>query len=118
MGEEEYSCAMNVLSDRSRESLLKAIHRRMTPQPIKIRADVELTCFESAGVEAIKEAMRAGEAVSKNSSQGEDTESNEKNDQGKEEDEEGVEVKFKEEQPEVKVKLVAPPLYVLTTQVK
>ena len=117
MSEEEYSCAMNVLSDRSRESLLKAIHRRMTPQPIKIRADVELTCFESAGVEAIKEAMRAGEAVSKSGTQGKDVESNEKNEEGKEDEEEGAEVKSKEEQPEVKVKLVAPPLYVLTTQV-
>ena len=57
----------------------------MTPQPLKIRADVELTCFAYDGIERIKDAMRAAEATST------------------------------EECP-VKMKLVAPPLYVLTTQ--
>lgn len=57
----------------------------MTPQPLKIRADVELTCFQYDGIERIKEAIRAAEACST------------------------------EECP-VKMKLVAPPLYVLTTQ--
>ena len=33
--------------------------RRMTPQPIKVRADVEMTCFAYDGVERIREAMRA-----------------------------------------------------------
>ena len=42
----------------------KNIKRRMTPQPLKIRADVELTCFAYDGVLHIKEAMRAAEAVS------------------------------------------------------
>ena len=51
----------------------------------QIRADVELTCFAYDGVLHIKDAMRAGEAVSK-----------------------GDVI--------VKMKLVAPPLYVLTTQ--
>jgi hypothetical protein len=68
-----------------REALLKNIKRRMTPQPLKIRADVELTCFAYDGIERIKDAMRAAEATST------------------------------EECP-VKMKLVAPPLYVLTTQ--
>jgi len=68
-----------------RESLLKNIQRRMTPQPLKIRADIELTCFQYDGVLHIKEAMRAGE-------------------------------KGGTEECPVKVKLVAPPLYVLTTQ--
>ena len=31
----------------------------MTPQPIKVRADVEMTCFAYDGVERIREAMRA-----------------------------------------------------------
>lgn len=68
-----------------REALLKNIQRRMTPQPLKIRADIELTCFQYDGVLHIKEAMRAGE-------------------------------KGGTEECPVKVKLVAPPLYVLTTQ--
>jgi translation initiation factor 2 alpha subunit (eIF-2alpha) len=68
-----------------REALLKNIKRRMTPQPLKIRADVELTCFAYDGVERIRDAMRAAQALST-------------------------------EDCPVKMKLVAPPLYVLTTQ--
>jgi len=45
-------------------TLLKDIRRRMTPQPLKIRADVELTCFQYDGVLHIKSAMRAAELVS------------------------------------------------------
>ncbi len=37
------------------------IKRRMTPQPLKIRADVELTCFAYDGVERIRDAMRAAQ---------------------------------------------------------
>jgi translation initiation factor 2 subunit 1 len=36
----------------------------MTPQPLKIRADMELTCFSSDGIECIKDAMRAAESCS------------------------------------------------------
>jgi translation initiation factor 2 subunit 1 len=45
-----------------KDALLKNIKRRMTPQPVKIRADVELTCFQYDGIEHIKAAMRAAEA--------------------------------------------------------
>ncbi|KAG8747935.1 hypothetical protein FRC10_010554 [Ceratobasidium sp. 414] len=45
-------------------SLMSTIARRLTPQPIKLRADIELTCFQPAGIDAIKRALRAGEAVS------------------------------------------------------
>lgn len=41
-----------------REALLKNIKRRMTPQPLKIRADVEMTCFQYDGIEHIKAAIR------------------------------------------------------------
>jgi len=68
-----------------RDGLLKNIKRRMTPQPLKIRADVELTCFQYDGVEHLKAAIRAAEALST-------------------------------EDCPIKVKLVAPPLYVVTTQ--
>ncbi|KAK9898611.1 translation initiation factor eIF-2 alpha subunit [Cystobasidium minutum MCA 4210] len=39
------------------------IARRLTPQPVKIRADIEMSCFSYAGIDAIKRALRAGEAV-------------------------------------------------------
>ena len=45
-------------------SLKSTIARRLTPQPIKLRADIELTCFRPAGIDAIKRALKAGEAVS------------------------------------------------------
>ncbi|KAG8791910.1 hypothetical protein FRC12_007825 [Ceratobasidium sp. 428] len=45
-------------------SLMSTIARRLTPQPIKLRADIELTCFQPAGIDAIKRALKAGEAVS------------------------------------------------------
>lgn len=39
------------------------IARRLTPQPVKIRADLELTCFSYAGIDAIRRALQAGEAL-------------------------------------------------------
>ncbi|KAF8527074.1 eukaryotic translation initiation factor 2 subunit alpha [Gautieria morchelliformis] len=44
--------------------LQATIARRLTPQPIKLRADIELTCYQPAGIDAIKKALRAGEKVS------------------------------------------------------
>ncbi|KAF8065555.1 eukaryotic translation initiation factor 2 subunit alpha [Scenedesmus sp. PABB004] len=76
---------LTVLTPEVHEALLKNIKRRMTPQPLKIRADVELTCFAYDGVERIRDAMRAAEAAGS-------------------------------EDCPVRMKLVAPPLYVLTTQ--
>ena len=73
------------LSDAVRDQLVNNVKRRLTPQPLKCRADVELTCFAFDGVLRIQDAMRAAEAAST-------------------------------EQAPVRMKLVAPPLYVLTTQ--
>ena len=42
--------------------LMGTIAHRLTPQPVKLRADVELTCTTEAGIEAIKRALLAGEA--------------------------------------------------------
>jgi len=64
--------------------LMATIARRLTPQPIKLRADIELTCYTPSGIEAIKKALRAGEKASS-------------------------------EAVPIKAKLVAPPLYVLST---
>ncbi|KAG5457965.1 MAG: eukaryotic translation initiation factor 2 alpha subunit-domain-containing protein [Olpidium bornovanus] len=47
----------------SRE-LLNNIKRRLTPQPIKIRADIEVACYGYEGIDAVKAALIAGEACS------------------------------------------------------
>ncbi|KAK9767024.1 hypothetical protein K7432_003460 [Basidiobolus ranarum] len=67
-----------------REELLNNIKRRLTPQPIKVRADIEVTCFGYEGIDAIKAGLKAGEALST-------------------------------EEVGIKIKLVAPPLYVMIT---
>eukprot|EP00899_Mesostigma_viride_P006854 jgi/Mesvir1/1616/Mv05058-RA.1 len=72
------------LSPDIKEELVKNIKRRLTPQALKIRAEIELTCFRYDGVLHIKSAMRAGEAVGS-------------------------------EAHKLKIKLIAPPLYELTT---
>jgi len=41
--------------------VVKNIQRRLTPQPVKIRADLEVTCFHYDGIDAIKLALKAGE---------------------------------------------------------
>lgn len=72
------------ISEQERAELLRNIVRRLTPQPIKLRADIEVTCFQFEGIDAVKAALTAGEATGT------------------------------EEFP-IKIKLVAPPLYVVTT---
>lgn len=67
------------------EELKVYISRRLTPQAIKVRADVEVSCFSYEGIDAIKAALKAAEAEST-------------------------------EQMQVKAKLVAAPLYVISTQ--
>ncbi|CCG81510.1 Translation initiation factor eIF2 alpha subunit [Taphrina deformans PYCC 5710] len=45
------------------KDLQSQIARRLTPQAIKIRADVEVTCFGYEGIDAIKTALRAADKV-------------------------------------------------------
>jgi translation initiation factor 2 subunit 1 len=45
-------------------ALLQQIARRLTPQPAKIRADIEVTCFSYDGIDAIKTALLQGEKMS------------------------------------------------------
>eukprot|EP01111_Echinosteliopsis_oligospora_P014992 TRINITY_DN578_c0_g1_i1.p1 TRINITY_DN578_c0_g1~~TRINITY_DN578_c0_g1_i1.p1 ORF type:complete len:312 (-),score=89.59 TRINITY_DN578_c0_g1_i1:48-983(-) len=45
-----------------KQCLLKNIQRRLTPQPVKIRADLEVTCYDYEGIDAIKAALKAGES--------------------------------------------------------
>ncbi|KAJ8594969.1 hypothetical protein M405DRAFT_783918 [Rhizopogon salebrosus TDB-379] len=79
-----FSSLPNPVSPAAMTILMGTIARRLTPQPIKLRADIELTCYTPAGIDAIKKALRAGEAESN-------------------------------ETVPIKAKLVAPPLYVLST---
>jgi len=72
------------LHPQVRSALLKNVERRMTPPRIKIRADIEVTCFGYDGIDAIKKALKAGESCST------------------------------EETP-IKIRLVAPPLFVMLT---
>lgn len=66
------------------EEFKSYIGKRLTPQPTKVRADVEVTCFGYEGIDAVKTALRTAEARNTLDNQ-------------------------------VKVKLVSPPLYVLTS---
>jgi len=72
------------IDESVRKELEANIARRLTPQPVKIRADVEVSCFGYEGIDAVKNALREGESVST-------------------------------ENIPIKIKLVAPPLYVLVT---
>ncbi len=42
-------------------ALVTYIKRRLAPQPVKIRADIEVTCFTYEGIDAIKAALSEGE---------------------------------------------------------
>ena len=48
------------IPDEIKEDMKTYIRRRLAPQPIKIRADIEVHCFTYAGIDAIREALFAG----------------------------------------------------------
>ncbi|XP_063713557.1 eukaryotic translation initiation factor 2 subunit 1-like [Symsagittifera roscoffensis] len=52
------------LDNNVREVLLAEIQRRLAPNPVKIRADVEVSCFNFEGIDAIKRALKRGIACS------------------------------------------------------
>ena len=144
---------IEVLTEGVREAIIKNVKRRMTPQPLKIRADVELTCFSYDGVLHVQVRLhvlkcwhrgsgisipigpcsavrlahvgaaqdaRAAALQSLSSSIRKSSHST-TNDQvcsvaGVQEAMRAAEKRSTEECP-VKMKLVAPPLYVLTTNV-
>lgn len=67
-----------------KDELKTYILRRLAPQPIKIRSDIEVSCFTYEGIDAIRAALFAG-------------------------------MDLGSEQNPVKIRLIAPPLYVLST---
>lgn len=72
-------------SEAVKTELQTYISKRLTPQPTKVRADVQVTCYGYEGIDAIKKALRKAEEIGT------------------------------AETP-IKVRLVSPPLYVLTSQ--
>ena len=59
-GNEEILAKMKV-DQTIKDELKKILKERLVPQPVKIRADFKLTCYTFEGIEAIKEALIAGE---------------------------------------------------------
>jgi translation initiation factor 2 subunit 1 len=49
---------INGLPEDVKAMLLANIKRRLTPQPIKIRADVDVSCYSYQGIDAVKNALR------------------------------------------------------------
>lgn len=43
-----------------RDVVLSNIQHRLTPRSIRVRADIEVTCFAYDGIDSIKTALRAG----------------------------------------------------------
>lgn len=68
----------------TRLCLVDYVKKKLSPQPIKVRADIEVTCFAYEGINAIREALVKGQDMSL------------------------------DECP-IQIKLIAPPMYVMTT---
>merc|ERR1711915_1020563 len=73
------------LDEETKKVLLTQIQRKLQSQAVKIRADIEVSCFEYEGIDAVKSALFEGISQST------------------------------EEIP-IRINLIAPPLYVMTTQ--
>lgn len=52
------------VSEEVKDTLVKNIRRRMTPQPLKIRADIEMKCFQLDGVLHIKVLLKMNDMLS------------------------------------------------------
>jgi len=51
------------LEENTKTVLLENIQRKLTQQAVKIRADFECSCFTYEGIDAVKDALRAGISV-------------------------------------------------------
>nr|CAG4644956.1 EOG090X09RW [Leptodora kindtii] len=52
------------LDEKTKETLLLIIRRKLTQQPVKIRADIEVACYGYEGIGAVKQALKTGIACS------------------------------------------------------
>jgi len=48
------------LVEEEKKKLVEEVVKRMSPQPIKIRSDIEVSCFGYDGVDAVKKALKEG----------------------------------------------------------
>lgn len=48
------------ITDEVREKLLEDIRKRLTPSAVKIRSDIEVSCFGYEGIDAVKSALMEG----------------------------------------------------------
>lgn len=48
------------LDERTKEVLITNINRRMMPQAVKVRSDIEVSCYAYEGIDAVKEALMQG----------------------------------------------------------
>lgn len=48
------------LEEYTKEVLLNNIKRKLTSQPVKIRADISCACYGYEGIDAVKTALMAG----------------------------------------------------------
>ena len=48
------------LDEKTKEVLLTDINRRMTPQAVKVRSDIEVACYAYEGIDAVKAALKEG----------------------------------------------------------
>jgi len=51
------------LDEETQRIFVENIHRKLTQNNVKIRADFECSCFTYEGIDAVKDALRAGMAV-------------------------------------------------------
>jgi translation initiation factor 2 subunit 1 len=82
--QDDIFCGMSNVETETRETLVDYIKKRLAPQPIKVRCDVEVTCFTYEGIDAVRDSLMAGQTIGT------------------------------AEAP-IKMKLIAPPMYVITT---
>jgi len=52
------------LDEKTKEVLITNINRRMMTQAVKVRSDIEVSCYGYEGIDAIKEALRQGVKLS------------------------------------------------------
>ena len=48
------------IDEQTKSTLFSNIKRRLTPQAVKIRADIEVACYSYEGIDAVKNALLAG----------------------------------------------------------
>lgn len=73
------------LDEKTQKVLLDKIQFKLTPQAVKIRSDIEVSCYGYDGIDAVKDALMEG-------------------------------LTFSSEDMPIKINLIAPPQYVVTTQ--